>query len=136
MIDVNLFPNSEALVGVVLRKAMTCGVYSAIPKKDPVFPLITIHRAGGVPVHKKRLDNPTLQIDAWGSNKTNAYTTAATARQQIFLMEGQMYDDAFVTSVDDVMGLTWLPDPDTGRDRYLFSVRLILHAVPEESSSS
>jgi hypothetical protein len=30
--------------------------------------------------------------------------------------------------VDDTLGLTWLPDPPTARDHYVFGVSVTLHA--------
>jgi hypothetical protein len=46
-------------------------------------------------------------------------------------MEGNSYTDpvaATVTAVDDDLGLTWLPDEVTNRDRYIFGVSVFCHA--------
>jgi hypothetical protein len=31
---------------------------------------------------------------------------------------------AFISGVEDSLGLTWQPDPSTGRDRYIFGVSI------------
>lgn len=139
MTVVDVFPDSEALAGAVLRDLLDCGVYSSVPR-TPSYPLVTISRVGGIPVEYHRLDFASLQIDVWGTSKTEARDIAAEARAALFGMEGQSYsmaddwpDDAVVTGVSDTLGLTWLPDPETNRDRYVFGVGLYLHAVRSSS---
>ncbi len=133
---VDVFPDAEALAGAALRAELDCGVYSSIPR-TPTFPLVTLSRIGGIPAERHRLDFANLQIDVWGTSKTEARDIAAEARAALYGMEGQSYalndgwpDDAVVTGVADTLGLTWLPDPETARDRYLFGVGLYLHAAP------
>jgi hypothetical protein len=135
MTTVDVFPDAEALAGAVLRGDLACGVYSSIPK-SPTFPLVTVFRIGGTPEERHRLDFASLQIDVWGTSKTEARDIAAEARSLLHGMEGQTYtlvggdpDDAAVTGVSDTLGLTWLPDPETYRDRYIFGVGLYLHAL-------
>lgn len=131
---VDVFPNVEAIVGEVLRDANISGlstrVYSGVPK-TPTYPLITVKRIGGVPVERHRLDRARIQIDVWGENKGQALTIASTARSVLIGIEGQSFTDPVVgtvTAVDDDLGLTWLPDPVTDRDRYIFGVSVIAHA--------
>lgn len=131
MTDYDAFPDAEALVGDVLRAAslvVDTRVYSSIPK-SPTFPLITLQRIGGTPVERHRLDQPRIQIDVWGTSKSEAHDIAQAARVAIHEMEGQTFATAYVSGVDDAFGLTWFPDPPTARDRYIFGVALTLHAV-------
>jgi len=93
-------------------------------------------RFGGIPTNRLRLDFSRIQIDVWGTSKSEARDIAAEARAVVHAMEGESFtitggwpDDAFVTAVADDLGLLWLPDPDTARDRYTFGVALTLHAL-------
>jgi hypothetical protein len=125
------FPNVEGLCGVVLRGTLSCGVYSSIPKKDPDFPLITVKRIGGVPAVRERLDAANIQIDSWGTSKKDALDNARDARLALLGMAGQTYTTpiaGFVSDVRDSLGLTWQPDTETGRDRYIFSVYVYAHS--------
>lgn len=135
MTVVDVFPDAEALAGAVLRSELACGVYSSIPR-NPTYPLVTLKRIGGIPAERHRLDFASIQVDVWGTSKTEARDIAAEARAALYGMEGTSYaladnwpDDAVVSGVSDTLGLTWLPDQETSRDRYVFGVGLYLHAV-------
>jgi hypothetical protein len=134
MATFDTFPDAEALASKVLRDASITGlstrVYSSIPN-DPTWPLVTVKRIGGVPVERHRLDHPRIQIDVWGTSKSEALDIAQAARAALHAMEGQSYSSPVtgtVTAVRDDLGLTWSPDPVTNRDRYIFGVSLTTHA--------
>ena len=136
--DYDPFPPIEALVQEVLRAANIVDkrVYSGVPNR-PQYPLITVRRIGGLPAVRRRLDRAMLQIDTWGKTKTDAVSKAQQARVTLHRMEGVKYTDfgdarvdAYVTGVTDSLGLTFLEDPVTGRDRYLFGVDVFAHSVP------
>lgn len=134
------FPDAEAVVSWVLREADIEGlgdrVYSSIPN-TPTYPLIVVRRIGGVPAEIHHLDRARIQIDVWGEpatgGKGQAHDIAADARVAVLEAEGQRIASppapigAFVTSVEDDLGLMFQPDPNTGRDRYLFGVSVYLH---------
>ena len=110
----------------------SCGwaarVYSSIPAK-PSYPLVTVSRTGGTPAVKQYLDAPRIDINVWGNSKSEAYDLAAACRKALMDLEGQRVTDpvsAFVAGVDDVIGVTFLPDETTARDRYVFSVTVYL----------
>ncbi len=124
----NTFPDFEAIIAATLRAAsitdLGVRVYSSIPT-NPTFPLVTVKRIGGSPRVRQYLDGANLQIDVWGGTKAQARDIAAACRTTIFLLEGTQVSSpvsAWISGVDDSLGLTWLPDQETGRDRYLFSV--------------
>lgn len=130
------FPDWEALAAQQLRDHIGGGVFSSVPK-DPDYPLITVQRVGGTPVERHWVDRATIQIDVWGENKGQARDLADQARVALHNMEGVTYarefgnvDDAFVNGVEDTLGLTWSPDPPTGRDRYIFGVDIYGHPMP------
>lgn len=117
------FPDIEAVVSGYLKGATDAGnrVYTRIPA-SPQYPLITVSRLGGIPTVKHHQDAAQIQVSVWGNTKAEARDIATDARLALMTLEGATADDAFVHGVDDATGLTWLPDSETGRDRYLFGV--------------
>jgi len=133
----DVFPDSEALAAEALRDAAITGlddrVYSSIPK-TPTYPLITVSRSGGAPGERHRLDSPLIHVQVWGTNKGEAHDIAQEARVSLHELEGASFGDsgdpaqAFVSGVQDVQGLTWLPDAESKRDRYVFTLRFFVHS--------
>ena len=132
------FPPAELLTQEVLRQVMVDlkgRVYSSVPSR-PDYPFLTIRRVGGIPAVRERLDRASLQIDVWGNNKTEALDVAHRARVELLSMSGTSYlkadgwpVDAYVTGVEDELGLSFLEDHVTGKDRYLFGVAVYLHSL-------
>lgn len=131
------FVDAEAVISTALRtapliSALGTRVYSSIPK-NPTYPLVTVKRIGGIPAERHALDRAQIQIDVWGDTKGSAHDVAAAARVKIHELEGTSFTmtdpavTAFVTAVRDTIGLTWLPDVETARDRYMFAVTVYLH---------
>lgn len=125
------FPDVEAIAATKLRTAAIPGVKSvssSVPK-DADYPLITVQRVGGVPAVREYMDAANIQIGVWGENKSQARDIAARARVVLLELTGTAVTDpvsAWVSSVDDSLSLTWSPDPETGKDRYIFS--MMIHA--------
>lgn len=121
------FPDFEKAAGEALRTASISGlsdrVYSSVPK-SPTFPLLLVRRIGGLPAVRQYLDAANLQIDVWGASKSEARLIAAESRTVLFAMEGSDVGDVWVSGVEDSLGLSWQPDPETGRDRYVFAVNV------------
>jgi len=115
-------PDTEAIASVALQAA-GFRASSSIPA-NPTFPLITVKRMGGSPADKRGLDRAILQIDVWGNTKSEARDVAAAARITLMNLEGTTSSqfNGVVTCVEDALGLFWLPDQETKRDRYVFSV--------------
>lgn len=135
MPTVDLFPDAEAIASTIMRAGVSgARVYSSIPSKDPEYPLAIVQRTGGSPATPRRLDAADLQIDVWGTSKSEARLLAAQLRKALKEAEGTLVTlstgaTAFVTGMEDILGPTWLPDPvNPPRDRYTFTVRLFLHA--------
>jgi len=114
-------------------------VYTKIPAKvtESNYPLITLHRFGGIPPIPYHLDAARIHLDAWGKKgnpgKVTAHDLAAQAHAALHEAPTVAHDLGVVTGVTDVVGLSWLPDPDTGRDRYFFECNVFVH--PEEVGS-
>ena len=122
------FPDTEAIAAKTLRDANITGsrVYSSIPK-NPTYPLITVHRIGGLPAVRDYMDAANIQIEVWGGTKSEAFDAAAEARATLIELEGTSVTDpvdAWISAVEDSLGLSWQPDPLTGKDRYLFAVSI------------
>lgn len=130
---VDLFPDAEAVASTALRAAGITRVYSMIPK-NPTYPLVIVRRVGGVPTTRHRLDTADLQFDAYGETKSAARLLAAQVRQAMMEAEATSVTvrtgNAYVTAVEDVMGMTWLTDPaNLPISRYTFTMRVFLHAA-------
>lgn len=141
VVAVNTFPDLEAVARYALAQANISEIgsrwYSSIPAKNPQWPLGTVIRIGGLPPVRQYLDMASLQIDVWGESKSQARDIAAQARTVLFSLEGTSVStpvSAFISGVDDSLGLTWQPDPVTGRDRYLFGV--LIYGRASEGSST
>lgn len=123
------FADAEALVSEELRDAnipdLARRVYSSVPA-SPTYPLVTVQRLGGIPPERRYLDAAYLQVEAWGNSKSQAHDIAADARVILLELEDRQLPEAVCTAARDALGLTWMPDPETHRDRYVFAVRLYL----------
>lgn len=140
MPDFDLFPDIEAIISSVVRDAVDAGVYSSIPRK-PEYPLVLVKRLGGSPVRRQRLDMAEMQFDVYGNTKSEAFHLAQLVRQSILRAEGttntHRAEAAFVTAVQDSLGLTWLPDPSNPpKDRYTFGMRIFFHLERGEGFDS
>lgn len=125
------FPDAEAVVIGILREAEFPAA-SAIPA-HPTYPLVIVKRIGGLPAEKHHTDNPNLQVEAWGTDKAEAHDLAQATRAAIHEAEGQTFNDlaAFITGVEDTLGLSWSPDPVSSRARYVFGVGMYLTRLPD-----
>jgi hypothetical protein len=131
---IDLFPDAEAAVSIVLRAAIPgARVYSSVPR-SPTYPLVRVSRVGGTAVVPRRLDAADVQIDVWADKKSEARTLAAQVRQALLSTEGLAVTipsgNAIVTGVDEVIGLSSVPDAaNPPKDRYLAQYRVYLHAA-------
>jgi hypothetical protein len=139
VLSLTAFPDAEAIVGEALRDALISNistrVYSSIPK-NPTYPLITYQRIGGLPAVRDYMDAANIQVEVWGGTKSQAFDAAAEARVTLIELEGTSVSDpvsAWISAVEDSLGLSWQPDPLTGRDRYLFAVTLYARAMVSAS---
>lgn len=134
------FPDIEAVCRQALADAGVCGgrVYSTIPAKvtKESWPLAIVRRLGGTPAIRQRLDAARIQVDVWGGTQAEARDEADAARVALHELEGQAFTrwDAFVTAVDDELGLNRVPDGDTGRERYVFACRVYAHHYEPKGS--
>lgn len=130
MAEYSTMPDLEAVTGSALRTAGVSGgrVYSSVPA-NPTYPLTVVQRIGGLPVDKNRLDAARIQVSVWGNNQAEARDAAELARRTLMALAGtaDATFDAYVTCVEDDLGMIFLPDPATSRDRYIFGVVVYGH---------
>lgn len=123
--DFQAFPDAEAMAADILRAANICSgrIYSSRPNAV-TLPMAIVQRLGGLPSDRRAVDNPRIQVDIWGNSKSEARAAAEAAREALHRAEGTTFSsrNGYVNSVEDETGLTWLPDPETKEDRYVFGV--------------
>lgn len=129
-------PNVEAAVNTVLHDA-ELRAYSSIPNRA-TFPLIVSMRLGGTPAEKHALDAPRIQIEVWGggkgdpggeTDKSAVLNYGRDAWKALLEAEGDTVElsdgeRVALNAVNPEIGLQWLPDPSTGRPRYVASLRI------------
>lgn len=94
--------------------------------KDPVWPCLVISRVGGIPSLGGYLDNPHLELIAWGATKGQARAAAGAAQTALVAITG-FHDLGLVTGVFETGdGFRWDPDEATGQPRYRFEVALYI----------
>lgn len=136
MPDFPTFPDIEAAISQLLRDA-GARAYSSVPA-SPIYPLAVVERSGGTPAVRQYLDAARIDVSVYGENKGQAHDLAQSHRATIHSAEGSVVttdiENVWISGVEDVLGLTYLPDPDTGRDRYLFSVRVYARRMGDATS--
>lgn len=94
-------------------------------------PALRITRAGGTPVdHVGVLDRARLQVEAFAADDVAAHDLAAHALLGLRELEGTKLVDAFVTAVEQDLGMRLAPDPITNASRYVFGVVLYARRLP------
>jgi hypothetical protein len=104
--------------------------YSSLPG-SPTWPLVTVQRTGGIPAVYQLLDAAVIDFNTWAANKADARDLADQARQIIYAMTNATNTEweCTVTAVEDTLGMTFQPDPETNRDRYVFALRVYAYST-------
>lgn len=124
MAEVIVAPDAEGRA-VAFLKARFASV-SDTAKVGTKFPaagsqrFVRVVRAGGV---SKNIayDSPRLVFECYGSSTVTAERLCALTRGLI-LAWARLSDD--VTRVQDAGDMAYVPDPDSGQDRYQFAVQV------------
>ena len=129
-----IFPDMEAIAATALINQGVCDgkVYSSRPKDaSEKLPIAIVQRLGGLPTERHSIDAGRIQVDVWGRNKSEARREAEAARRSLHESEGVTFPSlgGYITACEDETGLTFLPDPDTKEDRYIFGVTLSTRAT-------
>lgn len=135
----DVFPDSELLATTILAEgdwgALTQPhIGTAIPDGANFdIGVVVVARSGGQPRERHRIDRPRIQVDVLASQKAHAALLVQQARYILMSAEGFHYDlasgpDAFLSGVDDELGVIWIFDPISLQPRYTLSVRFTVHA--------
>lgn len=130
MVRFEELPDVEAAVGTWFI-AQGLRSYSSIPN-NPTWPLLVVMRLGGQPAVPQALDAARIQVEVWGDSSTKKADVFDYARraarwlneledQSVELSNGEVVQ---VTASRPELGPQWLPDPPTGRPRYIFANRV------------
>lgn len=106
-------------------------VFFGIPART-AFPLVVVRRvAGGQDPGEAPIDRPLLQIDCWGSkgDKHGAYAAAAAVRDALTALRRTTQGGSVLFGAQ-VIGVVFVPDPETDQPRYSLTVDLTARAVP------
>lgn len=103
----------------------------------PSFPAhgearLQLFRIGGPPDPGDgpgHLDRPSVQLNAYGASREQAFDVAKAALAAVLALEGTTADGVVVTRAFRNLGPTWSPDPPTGAARFLLGVVLHVHAA-------
>ncbi|MEU7280428.1 hypothetical protein AB0A69_16815 [Streptomyces sp. NPDC045431] len=110
--------NRAELAGVVVDNRPPAGF-------DGTQKAVLVSRVGGAWVDDLHLDQPLLDLEVYGPDKTAAHTVALTARAALLEAAGTVYGGASVTEVAEADGPRWLPDYNRPNgNRYLSTVRI------------
>lgn len=104
-------------------------VYWKLPSQ-PTYPLLTLHRMGGIWRDNSYLDQPIVHIESWGGTREQAYDIISIARAALIQEQiTKRHSLGVVTGTHEILGPTWLPDAVEGRARWFIQVRLYTHPL-------
>lgn len=118
------FPDSEALVRSFLAaRTSPVPAVTKVPAARPAL-FVRCWRTGGAS-SSRVLDQPIITVQVWGADSVTASELSSKCRQWLLADSGSM---PLVRGVEEVTGQYYDPDPDTGIDRYTFSVQMKVRA--------
>ncbi|MFI6644295.1 hypothetical protein [Streptomyces sp. NPDC050504] len=123
------FPDAERIaVDFLKNRPETAG--SVVDNRPPAGfdgtqKAVLVSRVGGAWIDDLHLDQPLLDLEVYGPDKTTAHAVALAARACVLELAGTRYGSAAVTDVTEADGPRWLPDYNRpAANRYLVTVRL------------
>lgn len=119
-----MFEDAESMVRKFLADRIAVPVSTRVPATRPVT-FIRTWRTGGAATNRI-LDRPMITVEVWAPDSVTASSIAGRARDMLL---GAYTGMPNVRAVDEVSGLYFDPDPDTGIDRYTFTVQLNVRAT-------
>lgn len=97
----------------------------------PVFPRLRITLTGGTPRARNWLMQYNVTVEAWGTNKLDAFDLLVAAASALETgLDGAQVTQGTVTGCTQDSGVSWAPDPVSGQPRYLTSFALTAHPNP------
>ncbi|WP_053708004.1 hypothetical protein [Streptomyces sp. NRRL B-3648] len=128
------FPDVERLVVDYLktRAELATATVDNVPPSgfDGTQQVVLVSRSGGAWIDDQRLDQPLVDFEVYGPDKTTAHTLALKVRSAVLTLRGTLYGTARVTDVVEADGPRWLPDWNrSAANRYYSTVRLLIHTA-------
>ncbi|MEU5343596.1 MULTISPECIES: hypothetical protein [unclassified Streptomyces] len=125
------FPDAEQLVVDFLknRAELTGVIVDSRPPAgfDGTQKVVLVSHMGGAWVDDQHLDQPLLDLEAYGPDKPTAHTVALSARACVLELADTVYGSAAVVDVSEADGPRWLPDyTRSAANRYRSTIRLLL----------
>jgi hypothetical protein len=125
------FPDVERLVVDTLKdRTELAGVVvdnRPPPGFDGTQKAVLVSRVGGAWIDDERLDQPLVDFEVYGPDKSATHAVALAARALAISLRGVSYGGAVVVDVVEEDGPRWLPDyHHPGSNRYLSTVRLVI----------
>jgi len=123
----------SAIVNFLLSKTSitdivgSSGVSTIFPK-EVSLPRLRINLAGGIPIVKRWLYGPRINVEAWAETKEEAFDLMAEA---IYVLEhelvGAQIDEGVVTGCEQETGISWSPDQTSNYSRYFVGIVVYIH---------
>lgn len=120
--NIATFPDIEALL--VNNLDVGVDVLQEVPESLPDL-WVRVERIGGTKVNMI-LDKPNVVIEAWGVNRDAAYALLTTARGAAHDLAGSTLDGFPVKRVNEIGGVTNLPDDKSGSYRYTVTLEILV----------
>jgi hypothetical protein len=135
MSDHPVQPDLEKVVVAALRASTSLDgtfadrISTRLPP-EPTYPYLTLRQTGASRPVERWLVGATVEFVVWGAvDGEPAARAAANLAESVVLGLVGPYDAAVVSGVEPVIGPRNVTDPETGRPRYIFEVRVFAHPV-------
>lgn len=117
-------PDVEAMGQTFLNALVTpTPVVTLVPAVRPTR-FVRVWRTGGA-AENRVLERAQLTVQGWDADKADAFTLTSRCRNAFLNNYTQM---RLVRGVNEVGGLYFDPDPDTGIPRYTFTVEMMVRS--------
>jgi hypothetical protein len=125
------FPDVERLIVDTLKNRPELAGVVVDNRPPPDFngtqKAVLVSRVGGAWIDDQHLDQPLVDFEVYGPDKSATHAVALTARALTISLRGVTYGGAVVVDVVEEDGPRWLPDyHHPGSNRYLSTVRLVI----------
>lgn len=138
MTDV-LFPDITDRVVAEIQSRLaergdTVPVRTLVPNPRPAR-FVTVRRIGGARLNLVA-DNPTITIEAWGTDEADAHDLCQLARTFVYAMRGTVHDGVGIYRIGEFGGPANLPDPLSDQPRYSCTMTVACRGAELEEISS
>lgn len=119
-----MFADAEALMPAFLGPVVDVRVVSTVPSPRP-DEFVQAWRSGGAASNRVR-EVVHITVTAWAKSKPRASELARIAQDAFFNQSTRL---KLLRGVQEVSGVYYDPDPDSGAPRYTFTVALTMRAA-------